>query len=226
MNEINFESKGEKLYVVKLDDTAIGRLLKNKEGSWKISLGVLDDQDLYSLLNSLNQEPCKCRAWERTMKNKRQPLYNKDEFCKLLGLPAKKFWQIKKNPFFPESRFLGKKEYWEKDKVLKFVRLVKLEIKLNQAIFQSNKLFSELTKLEKEISACPPILKTRTKGNKINFAINCERLLLIRRRQSLIDLYNKKFGDIMAVTEIGSYLIPDHLIEYVQKRNRRNRLCG
>lgn len=37
MNEINFESKGEKLYVVKLDDTAIGRLLKNKEGSWKIS---------------------------------------------------------------------------------------------------------------------------------------------------------------------------------------------
>lgn len=116
MSEIKFESKGEKLYVVKLDDTAIGRLFKNKEGFWKISLGVLDDQDLYSLLNSLNQEPCKCRAWERTMKNKRQPLYNKDEFCKLLGLPAKKFWQIKKNPFFPESRFLGKKEYWEKDK--------------------------------------------------------------------------------------------------------------
>ncbi len=34
------------------------------------------------------------------MKNKRQPLYNKDEFCKLLGLPAKKFWQIKKIPLF------------------------------------------------------------------------------------------------------------------------------
>lgn len=99
MSEIKFESKGEKLYVVKLDDTAIGRLFKNKEGFWKISLGVLDDQDLYSLLNSLNQEPCKCRAWERTMKNKRQPLYNKDEFCKLLGLPAKKFWQIKKCSF-------------------------------------------------------------------------------------------------------------------------------
>lgn len=76
------------------------------------------------------------------MKNKRQPLYNKDEFCKLLGLPAKKFWQIKKNPFFPESRFLGKKEYWEKDKVLKFVRLVKLEIKLNQAIFLCPRLSS------------------------------------------------------------------------------------
>ena len=56
MSEIKFESKGEKLYVVKLDDTAIGRLFKNKEGFWKISLGVLDDQDLYSLLNSLNQE--------------------------------------------------------------------------------------------------------------------------------------------------------------------------
>ncbi|WP_370855016.1 hypothetical protein [Parasutterella sp.] len=142
MSEINFQSKGKKSYVVKLDDTAIGRLVKTNEGFWKISLGVLDDQDLYSLLNSLNQEPCKCRAWERTMKNKRQPLYNKDEFCKLLGLPAKKFWQIKKNPFFPESRFLGKKEYWEKDKVLKFVRLVKLEIKLNQAIFLCPRLSS------------------------------------------------------------------------------------
>ena len=116
MSEIKFESKGEKLYVVKLDDTAIGRLFKNKEGFWKISLGVLDDQDLYSLLNSLNQEPCKCRAWERTMKNKRQPLYNKDEFCKLLGLPAKKFWQIKKEPFLSrisipgEKRVLGERQ--------------------------------------------------------------------------------------------------------------------
>lgn len=62
MNEINFESKGEKLYVVKLDDTAIGRLLKNKEGSWKITLGVLKDQDLYTLLNSLNKEPCESGA--------------------------------------------------------------------------------------------------------------------------------------------------------------------
>lgn len=220
MSEINFQSKGKKSYVVKLDDTAIGRLVKTNEGFWKISLGVLDDQDLYSLLNSLNQEPCKCRAWERTMKNKRQPLYNKDEFCKLLGLPAKKFWQIKKNPFFPESRFLGKKEYWEKDKVLKFVRLVKLEIKLNQAIFQSNKLFSELTKLEKEISACPPILKTRTKGNKIIFPINSEIKRLRSRRQSLIDLYNKQFGDVLAVTGIGCFLIPNHVIEKIQARNK------
>lgn len=52
------------------------------------------------------------------MKNKRQPLYNKDEFCKLLGLPAKKFWQIKKNPFFPESRFLGKKSIGRKTRFL------------------------------------------------------------------------------------------------------------
>lgn len=57
MSEINFQSKGKKSYVVKLDDTAIGRLVKTNEGFWKISLGVLDDQDLYSLLNSLNQEP-------------------------------------------------------------------------------------------------------------------------------------------------------------------------
>lgn len=62
MSEIKFESKGEKLYVVKLDDTAIGRLLKNKEGSWKISLGILEDQDLYTLLNSLNKEPCESGA--------------------------------------------------------------------------------------------------------------------------------------------------------------------
>lgn len=70
MNEINFESKGEKLYVVKLDDTAIGRLLKNKEGSWKITLGVLKDQDLYTLLNSLNKEPCESGAslFGKTMK--------------------------------------------------------------------------------------------------------------------------------------------------------------
>lgn len=62
MSEINFESKGEKLYVVKLGDTAIGRLLKNKEGFWKISLGVLEDQDLYTLLNSLNKGPCESGA--------------------------------------------------------------------------------------------------------------------------------------------------------------------
>ena len=47
MSEINFQSKGKKSYVVKLDDTAIGRLVKTNEGFWKISLGVLDDQDLY-----------------------------------------------------------------------------------------------------------------------------------------------------------------------------------
>lgn len=70
MSEIKFESKGEKLYVVKLDDTAIGRLLKNKEGSWKISLGILEDQDLYTLLNSLNKEPCESGAslFGKTMK--------------------------------------------------------------------------------------------------------------------------------------------------------------
>nr|DAY73554.1 MAG TPA: hypothetical protein [Caudoviricetes sp.] len=62
MSEIKFESKDEKLYVVKLDDTAIGRLFKNKEGFWKISLGQLDDQDLYTLLNSLNKEPCEIGA--------------------------------------------------------------------------------------------------------------------------------------------------------------------
>lgn len=62
MSEIKFESKGEKLYVVKLDDTAIGRLFKKKEGFWKISLGQLDDQDLYTLLNSLNKEPCEIGA--------------------------------------------------------------------------------------------------------------------------------------------------------------------
>lgn len=220
MSEIKFESKGEKLYVVKLDDTAIGRLFKNKEGFWKISLGVLDDQDLYSLLNSLNQEPCKCRAWERTMKNKRQPLYNKDEFCKLLGLPAKKFWQIKKNPFFPESRFLGKKEYWEKDKVLEFVELVRLEIKLNQAEYHCKKLFIELTTLDKQISDCPLILATRTNGNKIIFPINSEIKRLRSRRQSLIDLYNKQFGDVLAVTGIGCFLIPNHVIEKIQARNK------
>lgn len=70
MSEIKFESKGEKLYVVKLDDTAIGRLFKNKEGSWKITLGVLKDQDLYTLLNSLNKEPCESGAslFGKTMK--------------------------------------------------------------------------------------------------------------------------------------------------------------
>lgn len=70
MSEIKFESKGEKLYVVKLGDTAIGRLFKNKEGFWKISLGQLDDQDLYTLLNSLNKEPCESGAslFGKTMK--------------------------------------------------------------------------------------------------------------------------------------------------------------
>lgn len=70
MSEIKFESKGEKLYVVKLDDTAIGRVFKNKEGFWKISLGVLEDQDLYTLLNSLNKEPCESGAslFRKTMK--------------------------------------------------------------------------------------------------------------------------------------------------------------
>lgn len=70
MSEINFQSKGKKSYVVKLDDTAIGRLFKNKEGFWKITLGVLEDQDLYTLLNSLNKEPCESGAslLDKTMK--------------------------------------------------------------------------------------------------------------------------------------------------------------
>lgn len=70
MSEIKFESKGEKLYVLKLDDTAIGRLFKNKEGFWKLSLGQLDDQDLYTLLNSLNKGPCESGAslLDKTMK--------------------------------------------------------------------------------------------------------------------------------------------------------------
>lgn len=34
------------------------------------------------------------------MKAKHQPLYNKNEFCELLGIPSKKFWQIKKIPLF------------------------------------------------------------------------------------------------------------------------------
>lgn len=160
------------------------------------------------------------------MKVKHQPLYNKNEFCELLGIPSKKFWQIRKNPFFPKSKILGKKEYWEKDKVLNFVDLVKLEIRLNQAAYQSNILFAELTKLDKKILVCPMITSTRTKGNKISFSINEERKLMVRKRQSLIDLYNKQFGDVMAVYNIGRYLIPDHVIEYVQERNRRNGLCG
>lgn len=35
MSEINFQSKGKKSYVVKLDDTAIGRLVKTNEGFGK-----------------------------------------------------------------------------------------------------------------------------------------------------------------------------------------------
>ena len=31
MSEINFQSKGKKSYVVKLDDTAIGRLVKTSQ---------------------------------------------------------------------------------------------------------------------------------------------------------------------------------------------------